>query len=550
MKYLFIFKKIIIIFKKYIMETDRNNISEKFKEIKNNFGYSTNKTKKSNLKISFSHSNFIKRPKLPKIRNQSIDNKHLNTILDQIGNDDLIFNNDKLITNIKIESFENPLNKNSIISIENDNKSFISKRTNKTNSTSLNRRKNSKQKNNLYQNRNKLKEFSLNNNDGSSLELNCNKFPYINENKKKQNHINKNGKKNKSSNKNKNICVKNVDQFINKPNEHRRTSNKTNKSIMMTPISNKTSMRINNNKKIFKNNEFHSSQRSFINFNNDSISLASTSRLDISKSYIRGRSMPSMKSNRSQSNLRLPNKSITKNQDKIIIELQKLFGDKITLTEDIYHNLTELDKKNCINFLLEVVKEMNNTNKINKAKTDGYKQIIESKEQDIKNLKNEIKELKKENIKLNKIIKTNNQLNKKLSQNLDTLKIQLEKEKNKIKNLKSRGKSTSKMNNIYSNKYLKESSINKNRKHKEVKSQDKIKKASGFINRKKSEDINEKKINNLSNPEQNKNNIDDKDKINILWKNKEENKTNNPTNSIIIDVDSNDKKDLIVKNEN
>ena len=102
----------------------------------------------------------------------------------------------------------------------------------------------------------------------------------------------------------------------------------------------------------------------FIIFNNDSISLASTSRLDMSKSYIRGRSMPSMKSNRSQSNLRLPNKSITKNNDKVILELQKLFGDKLQLSEDIYQNLTEVDKKNCINFLLEAVKEMNNTNKI------------------------------------------------------------------------------------------------------------------------------------------------------------------------------------------
>ena len=531
------------------METDRNIISEKFKEIKNHFGYSTNNSKKNNLKISLSYTNFLKRPKLPKIKKNSIDKQDLNTILDQIGNDDLIFNNDKLITNIKIESFENPLKKNSIMSIEND-KSFISKKTNKTNrtnSTSINRRKNNRQKSNLSQNRNKIKDFSLNNNN--SLELNCNKAPYNNDkNKKKQNHINKNGKKNKSSNKNKNICVKNVDQFINKPNEHRRTSNKT---IMMTPISNKASNRINN-KKIFKNNEFHSSQRSFLNFNNDSISLASTSRLDMSKSYIRGRSMPSMKSNRSQSNLRLPNKSITKNNDKVILELQKLFGDKLQLSEDIYQNLTEVDKKNCINFLLEAVKEMNNTNKINKAKTDGYKQIIESKEQDIKNLKNEIKELKKENIKLNKIIKTNNQLNKKLSQNVDNLKIQLEKEKNKMKKLQSRGKSTSKMNNIYSNKYIKESSINKNRRHKQVKSQDKIKKASGFINRKISDNINEKKINNLDNPEQNKNNIDDKDKdkLNILWKNKEENKTDNLTNTLIIEKDSNEKKDLNLKNEN
>ena len=137
-----------------------------------------------------------------------------------------------------------------------------------------------------------------------------------------------------------------------------------------------------------------------------------------------------------------------------------------------------------------------------------------------------------------------------MSQNIDNLKIQLEKEKNKIKNLQARGKSTSKMNNIYSNKYLKESSLNKNRRHKEFKSQDKIKKASGFINRKKNENIKETKINNLSNMEQNKNNIDNKDKINISWKNKEQNKTDNHTNSLIINDESNEKKDLNLKNEN
>ena len=146
--------------------------------------------------------------------------------------------------------------------------------------------------------------------------------------------------------------------------------------------------------------------------------------------------MPTMRSNKSLSNLRFPNKSIIKNQDKVMIELQKLFGDKIQLNEDIYQNMTELDKKNCINFLLEAVKELNNINKINKSKTDGYKEIIENKENDIKNLKNEIKELKKENMKLNKLIKTNNQLNKKLSQNIDNLKLQLEKEKNKNKKKK------------------------------------------------------------------------------------------------------------------
>ena len=173
--------------------------------------------------------------------------------------------------------------------------------------------------------------------------------------KKQLNHNIKNGKKNKSSTKSKNVCVKNVNQFINKPNEVHKSSNQ---SYLMTPI-NKKSIGENNNKKFFKNNDSHSSQRSFINFNNnDSISLASTSKIDIPKSFIRGRSMPPMRSNKSQSNLILPNKSVFKNQDKIIIELQKLFGEKIQLSEDAYHNLTEYDKQNFINFLLESIKEL------------------------------------------------------------------------------------------------------------------------------------------------------------------------------------------------
>ena len=515
------------------METYRDTISQKFKDIKNQFGYMTNNTNKKGLKKNNSHLNLVNRPKLPKTKHKSIDKTDLGNILDQIGNDDLIFNNDKLITNIKIESFENALKKNSIISIDND-KSFISKKTNKTNktnSTSLNHRKNNRQKNNLSQKKDKIKDYALVNNTNNSLELNCNKISFVNgNNKKKQNT--KNTKKNKSLNKNKNICVKNVDQFINKPNDNKRISNKT---ITMTPISNKTTTnRILKKNNLLKNNEFHSSQRSFLHFNNnDSISLASTSRLDISK-VIRGRSMPTMRSNKSLSNLRFPNKSIIKNQDKVMIELQKLFGDKIQLNEDIYQNMTELDKKNCINFLLEAVKELNNINKINKSKTDGYKEIIENKENDIKNLKNEIKELKKENMKLNKLIKTNNQLNKKLSQNIDNLKLQLEKEKNKNKNLKTKGKSTSKMNNIYSNKYRKETSINKNKRNKEVKSQDKIKKVSGFINRKKSDNSNEEQLNNLNNNDlKENNNIHVKDEVNISLKNKEENKTDISPNSLI-----------------
>ena len=65
-----------------------------------------------------------------------------------------------------------------------------------------------------------------------------------------------------------------------------------------------------------------------------------------------------MRLNKSQSNIRLPNKSVIKNQDKIIIQLQKLVGETILLSEDTYHNLTEYEKQNFIHFLLESIKEL------------------------------------------------------------------------------------------------------------------------------------------------------------------------------------------------
>ena len=99
--------------------------------------------------------------------------------------------------------------------------------------------------------------------------------------KKQQNHNIKN-EKNKISVKRKNVCLKNVNQFMNKHNKVRKSSNKSHFIITI----NKKSMGEKNNKRFFKNKEFHSYQRSFINFNNnDNISLASTSRIGMPKKF-------------------------------------------------------------------------------------------------------------------------------------------------------------------------------------------------------------------------------------------------------------------------
>ena len=502
------------------------NTPKKFTEIKTYFTLSltSNTNQKKNFKKQISHLDFIERVKLPKIANKLfIKKRELSNMLEQIGKEDIIFNEDKLITNIKIESIEDSLANNQIMSQDTD-KSFISKRTTKTNTSVLNLRKNIKKKKYLKQYRNDDKEMDLSNN---TLELNCNKMPFANDMsklsiiQKKQNRSKQNSrtKMYKMKIKNKNMCIKNIDQFINKPNDAKKNGNI---KLLISPLSKPSPIRFKHTKKLVKNHEFHKSQEKLmlgIN-NNDSMSLHSNSKIDLSKSFVHGKTLQLKQSNY----MHFPSKSIIKNQEKVIIELQKLFGDKMQLNNETYKNMTDLDKINSINFLLETIKEMNNINKTNKSKIDGYKALNENKEKQLKEYKNEIKNLKKDNYKLNKLVKTNFQLNKKLQQTVEVLKTQLDKEKEKYKTLtKERGKSSSQNVNSYINLKLRNEKGFAKTKHKKAnKSQEVLKKANIYINKEKTENknINENNINKNIN----QNNINVKTNINIIIKNKEEKK--------------------------
>ena len=503
------------------MKEYKTNAPNKLKDIINEFEYTTNNFVKKKLKRSASNSTLIRRSKI--IEKLVLDDVGFSYKLDQIGNDDLIFNNDKLITSIKIDSFENDSKKNSIISLENGAGYILNNSpTNKIKSSSVDKKSNRQKRN-----KNQTELASLSN--LNSFDLNCNKMSYSRSNNKLNNsNVGKKGGKNHSSQnlkkpgsptKSKNN-YKNVKQFINKPNEVRRNNHHN-----LTTTLNKSPQRNRKLNNIIKN---QNSKRSF-NINNcDTLSLASNSRLE-THSVMRGSSMPTKKCN-----LRLPNKSVIKNQDKLIAELQKLFGERIQLSSDLYENMTDLDKRNCINFLLESVKELNNINKINKSKTDGYKQINEVKDQQIKTLKNEIKGLKKEIMNLNKVIKKDMQLNKKLTQNIDNLKNQLEKEKTKNKTLQSRNRSTSKLNSSLINK-SRDGNSKKKIRHK---SQDMMKKASHFVNIKKVNDNQDKNLNN----NMNENNVN-----NINWKNKEEDlRQNSKILNDIIDIENHNE----IKNDN
>ena len=395
----------------------------KFTLIKNNIIQLSDSPPHKILKKYKTISIFINRPILRKKLKLYNDNYHIKNQLDQIGKEDSIFNNDKLITNIKLETLDditvNELLDETMQKKGNDvnNKNYASPTKNtKRCLTPFNKTTN---KRNIKNNYNKKEENNINK---LTFDLNCNKIP-------QQPNISSIKSPNNKTQKKKLIGKanqKNLKLFINKPQTKNTKKNDLNQlsNLLMTPmlIKNKRSKKISNS--------------SFTKFNdscdntNESLCLTSVSKI-MAKTYNKTKSSSI---NKKSTNMHFPNKSNIKNKDKLLVELQKLFTDKLTLYDDTYLNMTDLDKKNCINFLLESLKEMIAINKIAQSKNEEIKESNKKKEKQIQDNKNIIKELKKDVMKLNKIIKTNILVNRKLSQKVDNLKIQLEKEKNKNKN--------------------------------------------------------------------------------------------------------------------
>ena len=395
----------------------------KFTLIKNNIIQLSDSPPHKILKKYKTISIFINRPILRKKLKLYNDNYHIKNQLDQIGKEDSIFNNDKLITNIKLETLDditvNELLDETIQKKGNDinNKNYASPTKNtKRCLTPFNKTTN---KRNIKNNYNKKEENNINK---LTFDLNCNKIPQQPNISSIKSPNNKNQKKKLIGKANQ----KNLKLFINKPQIKNTKKNDLNQlsNLLMTPmlIKNKRSKKISNS--------------SFTKFNdscdntNESLCLTSVSKI-MAKTYNKTKSSSI---NKKSTNMHFPKKSNIKNKDKLLVELQKLFTDKLTLYDDTYLNMTDLDKKNCINFLLESLKEMIAINKIAQSKNEEIKESNKKKEKQIQDNKNIIKELKKDVMKLNKIIKTNILVNRKLSQKVDNLKIQLEKEKNKNKN--------------------------------------------------------------------------------------------------------------------
>ena len=509
------------------------------------------KIKSNFITISKSTSkNILKKNKSSKLLSNRPDLKNLDKIyniksqLDQIGKEDSIFNNDKLITNIKLDTLDditvneileetmliNGNKNNNIKNNNNKNKKYNSpKKNNNRSLTPFNKGKSTGKRNKKNNNNSNNINSITTNITNLTLELNCNKLPQINNN----NDIisNKTIDYKKSKKKIIKPNQKNLNQFINKPRDPPNKNDNSNNnlySFLMTPINNKNKR----SKKINSNNSFSKLNDSCEN-TNDSMCLTSVSRI-MNKSFLKGKSMDA-KRKINTCNMHFPNKSSIKNKDKdkLYIEIKKMFTDKIQLNDDLYLNMTDLDKKNCINFLLEALKELFCANKINQAKNDEFKKLDKIKEKKIQEDKNEIKELKKEITKLNKIIKTNISNNLKLNQKVENMKILLEKEKNKNKknNFNKRGITGDNKRIINSRLNYRDKMISHDTKRKlRIKSMDKIN-TNNNINNKIDENnyrcnqetqINEdKKINNLEKKEENNDqNIENKIDNEILLEKK------------------------------
>ena len=406
-------------------------INNKFNIIRRNFIQASSNYSSTNLKKYKTFSLFIKRPNLKRITKITNHKENLKNQLDQIGKEDSIFNNDKLITNIRLETLDD-IAVSELLEETMRKEKDKNKNNNKNGNNNKNNRKNNEMKSYLSPKKgdkrcltplttktsvkrnkknfyNKREDINISN---LSVELNCNKMT---PNKMTSNKTNNFKHRKKASTK---TNEKNLNLFINKPqNRLRKYGN-----IPLTPIAtkNKRTKKTNSNSTLFNLNDS-------IDKSNDSICLTSLSKI-MNKTYNKGKSASV---NKKLTTMHFPNKTSIKNKDKLLIELQKLFTDKIQLYDDSYQKMTDLDKKNCIVFLLDAIKEMFNINKMTENKNEDIKERNKTKEKQIQDDKNQIKELKKDIIKLNKIIKTNITMNRKLNQKIVNLKTQLEKEKNK-----------------------------------------------------------------------------------------------------------------------
>ena len=117
-------------------------INNKFDLIRSNFIQTLDNYLITNLKKYKTNATFIKRPNLKRLTKITNNKENLKNQLDQIGKEDSIFNNDKLITNIRLETLDD-------IAVSEILGETIRKDKNKNNNDNKNNKKNNENKNYL-----------------------------------------------------------------------------------------------------------------------------------------------------------------------------------------------------------------------------------------------------------------------------------------------------------------------------------------------------------------------------------------------------------------
>lgn len=99
------------------------------------------------------------------------------------------------------------------------------------------------------------------------------------------------------------------------------------------------------------------------------------------------------------------NTNIKKSIDKAFVDLQSMFGRELNNLEGVYSNFSEEDKKNLIGGMLTFVLQMKNENKETKSKSDSMKKEVDNKSKIILALNKDIKLLKSQLLKAQKNVK-------------------------------------------------------------------------------------------------------------------------------------------------
>lgn len=185
---------------------------------------------------------------------------------------------------------------------------------------------------------------------------------------------------------NQNIKIKNINKFINKPHQRNPPTIKQNNNFSKTQLLKKPTINHSRSTSVSTPNN-----RTMIRTKNNSV-----------EKKVR----PFGKTQRGGKGIIRFGPNALKNIDKTIVDLQSMFGQKMDNVEAVYQNMGENDIKNILSTLLGLVNELKTEVKSEKSKADTMKKELDSKNKLINNANKEITKLK-EQIKKKEIANNN-----------------------------------------------------------------------------------------------------------------------------------------------